>query len=181
MPEEEVESILKRIYVVRGVRVMLDSDLAALYGVPTMRLNEQVKRNCRRFPTDFIFRINRIEWSMLSQNAITSQRRRRADRLPLAFTEHGCLMLANVLRSHHAVAVSVLVVRAFVTLRSAVAANADLATKIGELDAELSKHRSKLISHDTAILKLLAEIRRLTGFPQGTRRAIGYTADWGKG
>jgi hypothetical protein len=89
-------------------------------------------------------------------------------------------MLSNVLRSQHAIAVSVLIVRAFVTLRRAIAANADLATKLDELDAELSKHRSKLSAHDTAILKLLAEIRRLTGFAEAPRRAIGYTADWKK-
>jgi hypothetical protein len=109
MSEHPIESIMSRIFVVRGVRVMLDSDLAELYGVPTMRLNEQVKRNRSRFPSDFSFRINEAEWKgMLSQNAITSRRRRRLDRLPVAFTEHGCLMLSNVLRSQRAVSVSVM-------------------------------------------------------------------------
>jgi hypothetical protein len=89
-------------------------------------------------------------------------------------------MLSNVLRSQRAVAVSVLIVRAFVTLRTAVSGNADLAVKVDELSAELAKHRSKLVAHDTAILKLLAEIRRLTGFPESPRRSIGYTADWTK-
>ena len=170
---------MSRIFVVRGLRVMLDSDLARLYGVPTMRLNEQVKRNHRRFPRDFMFRIDQAEWAeMLSRNAITSQRRRRLDRLPAAFTEHGCLMVSNLLRSQRAVAVSVMIVRAFVTLRTVLSANSGLATKIEALDRELAKHRPKLGAHDVAILKLLAEIRALTGFPESPRREIGYTADW---
>jgi hypothetical protein len=178
MTGRSIEAIRARIHVIRGQRVMLDSDLAQLYGVATMRLNEQVKRNRRRFPPDFVFRIDAKEWTrMLSQNAITS-RRRRSDRLPLAFTEHGCLMLSNVLRSASAVAVSVLIVRAFVTLRTAVSVNADLATRIDRLSAEVARHKSKLTSHETAILRLLADIRRLTGFPELTRREIGYTADW---
>ena len=182
MGEESVESIIARIVVVRSVRVMLDSDLARLYGVPTMRLNEQVKRNSGRFPRDFMFRMNRIEWAeMLSQNAITSQRQRRLDRLPVVFPEHGCLMLSNVLRSARAVAVSVMIVRAFVTLRAVLSANADLASKVDALGKELAKHRSKLVAHDAAILKLLAEIRALTGFPEVPRRGIGYTADWSEG
>lgn len=89
-------------------------------------------------------------------------------------------MLSNVLRSERAVAVSVLIVRAFVTLRTAISVSADLATRVDELSAELARHRSRLGAHDTAILKLLAEIRRLTGFPERTRREIGYTADWSK-
>jgi hypothetical protein len=115
---------------------------------------------------------------MLSQNAITSQRRRRLDRLPVAFTEHGCLMLSNVLRSARAVAVSVMIVRAFVTLRTVLSASEDLASKVDALGKELAKHRSKLVAHDAAILKLLAEIRALTGFPETPRRGIGYTANW---
>jgi hypothetical protein len=118
---------------------------------------------------------------MLSRDAITSQRRRRLDRLPVAFTKHGCLMLANVLRSQRAVPVSVMIVRAFVTLRTLLSASSDLATKIDALDRELAKHRSKLVAHDVAILKLLVEIRALTGFPEPPRRGIGDTADRSEG
>lgn len=160
---------------------MLDRDLARLYGVDTTRLNEQVKRNSDRFPADFVFRIEHKEWvAMFSQNASTSQRRRRLDRLPLAFTEHGCLMASNVLKSRRAITVSVLIVRAFVTLRAAISLNTDLGARIDPLSTELARHRSKLSAHDTAILKLLADIRRLTGFPEPTQRGIGYTADWRK-
>ena len=158
---------------------MLDVDLAALYGVPTGRLNEQVKRNRARFPVDFMFSLNSEEWSvlMLSQIATTSQRRRRLDRLPQAFTEHGCLMLANVLRSKRAVEVSLLVVRAFVRLRTVLAANRDLAIRVDELSRELGEHGRKLSAHDRTILKLLEDIRRLTHFPEHKARPIGFTAN----
>jgi len=158
---------------------MLDVDIAALYGVPTGRLNEQVKRNRGRFPADFTFKLSRQEWSvlMLSQIAITSQRRRRLDRLPRAFTEHGCLMLANVLKSSRAVEVSLLVVRAFVHLRTVLAANKDLAARVDELAREIGLHRRKLTVHDQTILRLLEEIRRLTRFPESKPRPIGFTAN----
>jgi hypothetical protein len=94
MSDVSVETISARIVVVRGQRVMVDFDLAELYGVRTKRLNEQVKRNLRRFPADFMFRMTPEERdSMWSQFATTSQRKRRADRPPFAFTEHGCLIL----------------------------------------------------------------------------------------
>lgn len=174
-----VESISERIVVLRGQRVMLDSDLARLYGVSTSRLNEQVRRNVARFPPDFLLRITADEWQgTLSQIATTLQRSRRRDRPPLAFTEHGCLMLANVLRSGRAVEVSVLIVRAFVRIRSAMAANAELASRVDELTREVERQGGKLATHDAAILKLLAEIRRLTQFPEAPRREIGFTARW---
>ena len=175
----DVESIEEAICTLRGQRVMLDADLARLYGVPTRRLNEQVKRNAGRFPADFVFRLTADEWSALnrSQIATTLRRTRRTDP-PLAFTEHGCLMLANVLRSGRAVEVSVLIVRAFVRLRSAMAANAELASRVDELAQRMEHQGGKLAAHDAAILKLLAEIRRLTQFPEAPRRGIGFTAEW---
>ena len=158
---------------------MLDVELARLYGVTTKHLNERVKRNADRFPVDFVFRLDTKEWeATLSQFATTLQRRRRVDRLPLAFTEHGCLMLSNVLRSPRAVQVSVLVVRAFVRMRGVLAANTELAARVDELGRELEKQGGKLATHDQAILKILAEIQRLTRFPEPTRRDIGYTAKW---
>jgi len=98
---------------------MLDADIAALYGVATKRLNEQVRRNLGRFPADFSFRLSVDEWAALMWSQIaTTSRRRRLDNRPYAYTEHGCLMLANTLKSKRAVEVSVLVVRAFVRLRT---------------------------------------------------------------
>ena len=192
----EMETIAGRIIVLRGQRVMLDADLAALYGVKTERLNEQVRRNVARFPADFVFRLDAGEWrETWSQNATkvqrttpggpnlpqfagTLHRTRRADRLPLAFTEHGCLMAANVLRSGRAVEVSVLIVRAFVRMRSALAASAELGARMEELAREVERQGGKLATHDAAILRILDEIRRLTQFPEAPRRGIGFTAEW---
>ncbi len=158
---------------------MLDADLARLYGVQTERLNQKVQRNQGRFPPDFAFRLNQEEWTgMYLQFAGTLHRNRRSDRLPLAFNEHGCLMLANVLRSGRAVEVSVLIVRAFVRMRSALAGNTELALRVDELAREVQRQGGKLVSHDAAILKLLAEIRRLTQFPESPGRGIGFTARW---
>jgi hypothetical protein len=175
----DVESITSRIHVLRGQRVMLDAELADLYGVSTTRLNQQVRRNTGRFPPDFMFEVTPAEWrGTLLQNATTLQRSRRLDRTPLAFTEHGCLMLANVLRSGRAVEVSVLIVRAFVRMRSALAVNTELASRVDELAREVERQGGKLATHDAAILKLLAEIRRLTQFPESSPREIGFTAKW---
>jgi hypothetical protein len=174
-----VEAIADRIITVRGQRVMLDADLAQLYDVPTSRLNQQVRRNQARFPPDFMFEVTTAEWrGTLLQFATTLQRNRRLDRAPLAFTEHGCLMLSNVLRSARAIEVSVLIVRAFVRMRSALAANTELASRVDELAREVERQSGKLATHDAAILKLLTDIRRLTQFPESPRRRIGFTARW---
>ena len=162
---------------------MLDVDLARLYGVKTERLNQQVLRNPERFPPQFMFRLDATEWrSMYVQNARTSQHRRRLDRLPLAFTEHGCLMLSNVLKSARAVDVSVLIIQAFVQLRAAVAVSDELAHRVDELarafDRRIGRHDRKLKQNEAAILKILAEIRRLTRFPEPAGREIGFTASW---
>ncbi len=157
---------------------MLDADLADLYGVQTERVNQQVSRNAERFPADFMFRLDVAEWrAMYLQNAGTSQRRRRFDRLPMAFTEHGCLMVSNVVRSNRAVEVSVLIVRAFVQLRGAISANRELAERVDALSSTLQRHGRRLATHERAILKVLAEIRRLTQFPETAPQPIGFTAD----
>jgi hypothetical protein len=138
-----IERIERRIYLMRGRKVMIDWDLAELYGVTTKRLNEQVKRNSDRFPEDFAFRISPEEWTNLksyrtdvnrSQFATGSQKHRDPRFLPWAFTEHGAIMAANVLNSKQAVAMSVYVVRAFVHLRQMLASNAQLARKLKALE-----------------------------------------------
>jgi hypothetical protein len=184
MPSQPATSAIhEAIHVIRGERVMLDADLARLYGVKTERLNEQVRRNPERFPAQFMFRLTATEWQgMYPQNAGTLQRKRRVDRLPLAFTEHGCLMLSNVLKSARAVEVSVLIIQAFVRLRAAVTANDELARRVDELaralDQRTGRHDRRLRQHEAAILRLLAEIRRLTRFPEPVHREIGFTASW---
>ncbi len=128
-----IDAIERRIYLIRGHKVMVDSDLAAIYGVSTKRLNEQVKRNVRRFPADFMFRLRKEETENLrSQFATSSWGGRRYQ--PLAFTEHGAVMLASVLNSQIAVSASLQVVRAFVKLRDMIASHRDLARRLDNLE-----------------------------------------------
>jgi hypothetical protein len=166
-----VESIGACIFLVRGNRVMLDSDLAELYGVQTFRLNEAVKRNRRRFPPDFMFQLSAVERRTLtSQNARSKAAGRGGRRtLPYAFTEHGALMLANILRSSRAVDASIVIVRAFVRFRQVLSANKDLAAKLDLLEG-------KVAVHDQAIVQLLAAIRGLMRQPEPPRRPVGFTA-----
>lgn len=171
-----VEHITRAILLVRGHRVLLDAELAALYGVPTKRLNEQVKRNAERFPQDFMFRLSRAETEALnrSQIATGSQKHRDPRFPPYAFTEHGAIMAATVLNSPRAVELSLYVVRAFVKLREIAASNTELAKRLDELEARLTQ---KLATHDQAIAGLLNTIRELMNPPQPQRRGIGFTAD----
>jgi hypothetical protein len=166
-----VEDVTRAILVLRGQRVLIDSELAALYGVTTKRLNEQVKRNAERFPDDFIFRLTRTETEALnrSQIATSSQKHRDPRFLPFAFTEHGAIMAATVLNSPRAVEMSVYVVRAFVHLRELLASNTALARKLNELEG-------KLKNHDDAIAAILSAIRQLMNPPAPRRRPIGFTA-----
>src|SRR6266404_1756966 len=131
-----VEGIHSYISLIRGQRVMLDSDLAQIYGVPTKRLKEQFKRNRNRFPKDFAFQLTNQEFmSMRSQIATASKRNIR--HRPYVFTEHGAIMLASILNSPVAIEASVRVVRAFVYLREQIAGNRQLAAKFAELDKRL--------------------------------------------
>jgi hypothetical protein len=170
------EDITRSILVLRGHRALLDSELAALYGVTTKRLNEQVKRNADRFPADFIFRLTRTETEALnrSQNATGSQKHRDPRSSPYAFTEHGAIMAAMVLNSPRAVEMSVYVVRAFVQLREMLASNKELARRFAQLETRLDK---KLTTHDEAIAAILSAIRQLMHAPVPKRRPIGFTAD----
>ena len=168
--------IASSIQFFRGRRVILDFDLADIYGVTTRRLNEQVKRNLARFPDDFMFRLDVDEWSATnrSQIATGSQKHRGPGNPPAAFTEHGAIMAATVLSSPLAIEMSLYVVRAFLKTREMLASNADLANKLVELEAKLGH---KLISHDKAIASILAAIRHLMMPPASPRRGIGFTAD----
>lgn len=164
-----LERIEDRILLVRGHKVLLDADLASLYGVSTKRLNEQVKRNRARFPEDFVFRLSASEARALdrSQFATGSQKHRDPRFAPYAFTEHGTIMAAMVLNSSQATEVSVYVVRAFVHLREFLATHRDLARR-------LEAHERKLASHDQAIAGLLNTIRNLMAPAEPKRRPIGF-------
>ncbi|MDQ6631696.1 MAG: ORF6N domain-containing protein [Verrucomicrobiota bacterium] len=155
------------ILLVRGQKVMLDSDLAKMYGVSTMRLNEQFRRNRKRFPEDFAFQLTNQEFTNLkSQIAISSLHGGRRS-LPLAFTEHGAIMLASVLNSPIAVDASVRVVRAFVRIREMLSANKELAKKFAELEQRLD-------GHDEALGNLFEAIRQLLSPQVESKREIGF-------
>lgn len=161
-------SVESAIYLIRGQRVMLDSDLAAIYGTSTTRLNEQLRRNLKRFPEDFAFQLTPEEFRrLISQIAISKKGRGGRRKLPWVFTEHGAIMLAAVLNSDIAVQASVRVVRAFVRMREMVAANAQLAAKLKELERRLD-------SHDEAIVDLFAALKRLLEPEPKRKREIGF-------
>ena len=157
-----------RILVLRKQKIILDADLAELYGVPVKRLNEQVKRNQQRFPDDFMFRLSPNESEALRSQFATSNPGRGGRRYaPYAFTEHGAIMAATVLNSERAVEMSVFVVRAFVRLREMLATNQQLATKIDELEQRLD-------THDASIQDLIEAIRELMAPAEPSGRRIGF-------
>jgi hypothetical protein len=171
-----VEHITRAILVLRGHRVLLDAELAELYGVPTKALNQAVKRNAERFPDDFMFRLSRAEAEAFnrSQSVTGSQKHRDPRFPPYAFTEHGAIMASMILNSPHAVEMSVYVVRAFVHLRELLSSNRELARRFAQLETRLDK---KLTEHDQAIAAILSAIRQLMHPPAPKRRPIGFTAD----
>ena len=164
-----IANLESAIHLIRGQRVMLDSDLAAIYGVSTRQLNQQLKRNRNRFPEDFAFQLGHEEFRDLMSQIVTSNKGRGGRRkLPWAFTEHGAIMLATVLNSDLAVQASVRVVRAFIRLREMVATNSQLTAKLEELEGRLG-------SHDKAIADLFAALKRLLAPPEPPkRREIGF-------
>ncbi|HUI07862.1 MAG TPA: ORF6N domain-containing protein [Verrucomicrobiae bacterium] len=167
-----IEPVDALIRIVRGQRVILDADLARVYGVPTKRLNEAVKRNGSRFPEDFAFQLTRQEVMNLRSQFATSKGRGGLRYLPYAFTEHGAIMAANVLSSDRAVAMSVFVVRAFVKLRATIAGHRELADKLAELERRLTE---RLDDHEQAIRHVLGELRKLMSVPPDPpRKQIGF-------
>jgi hypothetical protein len=172
-----LEAITQRIVVLREQKVLIDSDLAALYGVETRRLNEQVRRNRARFPEDFIFELTAEEFTNLkSQFATSSWGGRR--KLPMAFTEHGAIMAATVLNTSRAVEVSVYVVRAFVRLRELVSSHRELAKRLDELE---DKTEALAMSHDTfsrntrnQLKQVFDALRELMTPPEPPKRPIGF-------
>lgn len=161
--EKMIES---RIYSIRGQRVMLDYDLATLYGVTTKNLIKAVRRNLNRFPEDFIFQLSRREITDLQLLEAWGGRRY----LPYVFTEHGAVMAANVLRSERAVNASIYVVRAFVKLRQMIASHKELAAKIDQLEHQVA-------THDKAIVSLFDAIRRLITPPPVKEKKIGFVRE----
>lgn len=158
------EEISRRILTIRGQRVMLDADLAELYCVTTKRLNEQVKRNAKRFPEDFAFRLSAEEKTELVANCDRFKRLKHSTVSPLAFTEHGAIMAASILNSKRAVETSVYVVRAFVRMREALVEHRGLAERLDELERK----------YDAQFRVVFDAIRALMEPPTPPRRRIGF-------
>ena len=157
-----------KILVLRNQKVILDTDLADLYGVSVKRLNEQVKRNPKRFPPDFLFTLTQPEYDNLrSQNATSNSGHGGRRYLPYAFTEHGAIMAASVLNSRRAIEMSIFVVRAFVQMRQATARNQEIVSKLAELEARLD-------SHDGEIQELVEAVRELIAPLPANNRRIGF-------
>ena len=167
-----IESIARRIFLIRGQKVMLDSDLAELYQVPTKALNQAVQRNLDRFPADFMFQLTSEELADWRSQIVTSNPSAKMGlrRPPYAFTEHGVAMLSSVLKSKRAVLINILIIRAFIRLRELLAGNRELAARLEQFEATLDQHAS--------VINLLAEeinnLKALPVEPEASRPRIGF-------
>ena len=164
IPQGRIE---RAILIIRGQKVMLDADLAGLYGVSTRVLNQAVKRNRSRFPSDFMFRLTKGEKEEAITNCDHLRKLRFSPSLPNAFTEHGAIMLASLLNSHRAIEVSVHVVRTFVRLREMLSTHKEVSRKLSELE-------KKVEGHDEHIRALFQAIRQLMAPPDKKQRRIGF-------
>jgi hypothetical protein len=165
VPEELIE---RRIYLIRGRKVMLDADLATLYQVATKALNQAVRRNSERFPEDFMFQLTVEEAEALKSQTVTSNIGRGGRRyLPYVFTEHGVGMLSSVLSSPRAVQMNIQIIRAFIRMREVLATQSELAARMGKIETTLEQHALVIIS-------LADEIEDIMRFPEPIHRPIGF-------
>ncbi len=165
-------SIEKRIFVVRGRQVMLDEDLADLYGVETKRLVQQVKRNLKRFPEDFMLQLTKAETEALRSQIATSNDGRGGRRYaPYVFTEQGVAMLSGVLRSDRAIAVNIEIMRAFVELRRVAGSFEELQKRLDQMDLDIG---ARLSEHDEQLRQIFEALRQLIAPPPRTKRPIGF-------
>jgi hypothetical protein len=163
-------TITEKIHYIRGQKVMLDRDLADLYGVPVKRLKEQVRRNIDRFPQDFMFELSLEEAESSRSQFATLKRGENLKYLPMAFTEHGILMLANVLRSEQAIAVSIHIIRVFTRMRELLRSHKDLLLKLEQLER-------KVLDHDQKIAEIFRYLKQILTPPTAPRPRIGYKKD----
>ncbi len=161
------EVIISKIYLIRNHKVMLDSDLAELYDVPTRRLNEQVKRNQDRFPDDFMFTLTTEEWQDLKSQNATSRSWGGRRTLPNVFTEHGVLMLSSVLNSQQAIKTNIQIMRIYTKMRQMLITHQDLLLKFNELEARIGKH-------DQSISQIFAYLKQLLQEQSEPREPIGF-------
>ena len=162
--------IERKIYLIRGQKVMLDKDLATLYAVPTKRLNEQVKRNIERFPEDFMFRLTIEEAGSSRSQFATLKKGQNIKYLPYAFTEQGVAMLSTVLNSKRAIQVNIAIMRAFVKLREILSTHKELSHKLSQLERKIEKH-------DGEIQGIFEAIRQLMTPSKKSKRRIGFHID----
>ena len=166
-----VQFIERRIYLIRGHKVMIDVDLAELYGVGTRALNQQVQRNLKRFPEDFMFQLTKEEAESLRSQFVTSKSTHGGRRFrPYAFTEHGVAMLSSVLNSERAIEVNISIMRAFIRLRQMMESNEGLNRKFAAVI-------KKLATHDQYFKVVFDELRKLAEQPTSPRKQIGFRAD----
>ena len=164
----KIGRIQQRILLIRGEKVIVDADLAEFYAVPTKVLNQAVRRNIERFPTDFMFQLSKNEKLEVVTNCDHLNKLKYSPVNPLVFTEHGALMAASILNSARAVEVSLFIVRAFVALRRAISEHKELARKIAQLER-------KLADHDDQIIDIIQAIKELSGpQPVPKKRRIGF-------
>ena len=161
------EIVISKIFIVRERKVMIDADLAELYAVPTKRLNEQVKRNIKRFPEDFMFQLNQEEKQGLIESHMHLNRLKYSPNLPFAFTEHGAVMLASVLNSERAIEVNVQIVRIFIKLREMVLTNKDILLKLEQIERKVGQH-------DEDIKLIFDYLKELLNPPTKPMRTIGF-------
>jgi phage regulator Rha-like protein len=164
-----IELIASKIYLIRGIKVMLDRDLAELYGVETKVLKQAVRRNIDRFPDDFMFELTKGENQSLRSQNVTLKRGQHSKYLPFAFTEQGVAMLSSVLNSDRAIEVNITIMRAFVQLRKKLDSHAELARKLADLE-------NRFQSHDEQIQAIFEVIHQLMAPPDKKVKKIGFTA-----
>ena len=161
------EVVINKILLLRGKKVMIDKDIAELYGVPTKRLNEQVKRNIKRFPEDFMFRLTQEEKDEVVANCDHLKSLKYSPNLPVVFTEHGAVMLASVLNSDRAIEVNIQIVRIFTQIREMLLTNKEILLKLEQLERKAS-------GHDEEIRLIFDALKKLLNPPQKPRQRIGF-------
>jgi len=169
------ETVINKIFHIRGKKVMLDRDLAEMYGVETRALNQAIKRNEKRFPSDFMFQLTEQEledWK--SQFATSNKEKMGLRKLPNVFTEQGVAMLSSVLNSDTAIEVNIQIIRIFTRLREALLSNKDVLLKMEQLEKNLLKQDEKTNKHEEEIQLIFNALKKLLNPPQEPRKAIGY-------
>ena len=169
------DSVINKIYLIRGKKVMIDRDLAEMYGVNTRILNQAVNRNKKRFPDDFMFRMTRVELTNWKSQFVTSNKVNMGLRkLPYVFTEQGVAMLSSVLKSETAIKVNIRIIRIFTQLREMIMNNKDIILKLKILEGKISNQDDKLVKQDSEISIIFKALKQLLNPPMKKRKRIGF-------